>query len=294
MQAIFTSRSARDPTTTRATRSKIACRAVASAVGLVRESISAAPVWMRRTLFACVFALIATVGYTGFESHGRIAAGVTVANIPVGGLSYGDARIRLEQRAAEFNQQRVTLSYQGTSWQPTLHELGVSLDTNAAWAEIVRLNSPRYLPGKLLRALHLQTGPLLLGTPLKFDEPSLEAYCRDRMNELGLSPVNAQLMVDGESIMVTQDASGFVISVDDLRHDLARQLNGFTSPTISLTAALTPASVRRSIFRRMSQPWMPRWTNHWSSTPIPTNGKYHQSKSRPTSNSINLAIMHAS
>ena len=125
-----------------------------------------------------------------------------------------------------------------------MHELGVSLDTNAAWAEIVRLNSPRYLPGKLLRALHLQTGPLLLGTPLKFDEPSLEAYCRDRMNELGLSPVNAQLMVDGESIMVTQDASGFVISVDDLRHDLARQLNGFTSPTISLTAALTPASVR--------------------------------------------------
>ena len=110
MQAIFTSRSPRDPTTTRATRSKIACRAVASAVGLVRESISAAPVWMRRTLFACVFALIATVGYTGFESHGRIAAGVTVANIPVGGLSYEDARTRLEQRAAEFNQQRVTLS----------------------------------------------------------------------------------------------------------------------------------------------------------------------------------------
>lgn len=199
---------------------------------------------MRRTLLICLMLLLTTLAYTGVQGHGKIPPGVVVAGVPVGGLSYRDAQLKIEQRAAQFSAQRVTLTYEGTTWQPTLAELGVSLDVAASRAQLAALDSPANLLDRALRAFRIRSGPLVLGTPLKFDHPSLETYCRERMRELGLAPVDAELLVDGESIMVTQDASGFVVSVDRLRQDLARQLSGFTSPSINLTTTLTTASVR--------------------------------------------------
>jgi vancomycin resistance protein YoaR len=66
------------------------------------------------------------------------------------------------------------------------------------------------------------------------------------MKELGMAPVDASLTVDGQSILVTDDIGGFEISVDSLQADLVRELRGFTTPTINLTAKYTTASVRRT------------------------------------------------
>jgi vancomycin resistance protein YoaR len=199
---------------------------------------------MRRTLVACVVALVLTLGVSTYQSQGRVTSGVEVAGVSLGGLTYQEAREKLDERARQFNQQRVALTFQGHTWQPTLAELGVTLDTETAWASITGYSSPRYLVDRILRGIHLTSGPLTAGTPLQIDRPSLETYCKERMAELGLAPVDARLMIDGDSILVTQDAHGYIVRVDQLQQDLVRQLNGFTSPTIDLAATQTSASVQ--------------------------------------------------
>jgi vancomycin resistance protein YoaR len=209
-------------------------------------AVGDSPAWMRRTLYGSVLALFLLGGFAGYQSQNAVVNGLVVAGVPLGGRNYAEARQLLEQRAIQFDQRPITLTYQDKVWQPTLEELGVTLDSDAAWASIARYGSSRYAITRVVRALHLQSSPIDLGAPLRVDPRALESYCRERMNELGLSPVNAELVVDGESILVTQDAGGFVISVDRLQQDLIRQLTGFTTPRINLTATYSPATIQAS------------------------------------------------
>lgn len=259
----------------------------------LRIAIADSPAWMRRTLYAALIALIALVSLTGYESQNRVMGGLVVAGQPVGGLSYTQAHAVLSQRAAQFDNQRVILSYQGKSWQPTLAELGVTLDTDTAWATITLYNSPRFLVERVMRTALLRSTPISVGTPLRIDAPTLEAYCRERMTELGLAPVDAELRVDGESLLVTQDAGGFVISVDRLQQDLVRQLTGFTTPRIDLAATYSPAAIRSneieseidSLSSVLKQPMrLFTETDQWEIPPsqIAANLKITQSNGRPT------------
>jgi vancomycin resistance protein YoaR len=244
VQAVFAPRGSRQSVSTQRVRLAALRRWVFDPIWFVRVSIGESPAWMQRLLVACVVALLLTLGITSYQSQSRVIGGVQVAGVSLGGMTYADARARLDERAREFNEQQVTLSLRGKTWQPTLTDLGVTLDTEAAWASILGFGSPRYLPHRILRGLNAATGPLSVGTPVLIDRQSLEAYCRDLAADLGIAPVDAQLMVDGESILVTQDKNGYVISVDQLQQDLVRDLNGFTLPTIDLTASVSPATVQ--------------------------------------------------
>ena len=244
MQVTLSPHKARHPGSDKSKRGSMARRATIDSAQFVGASIAEAPRWTRRLLLACTLALVATIGLAGYQSQGKVIDGIVVAGIPLGGLSYAEARALLEQRSAEFDGQRITLTYGETIWQPTLAELGITLDAESAWSTIVEFGSSRHVVDRALRTLRLRSGPIALGVPLRIDPLALEKYCTERMQELSLAPVNAELKVEGESILVTQDANGFVVSVDRLRDDLVRELTGFTAPTINLAATLTPASVR--------------------------------------------------
>jgi vancomycin resistance protein YoaR len=244
LQSVVSSRKFRRVPAEKPVRGAATLGVVGRAFRFVGTSIVASPAWTRRMLLLSLVALIAIVGFCGYQSYGKVTNGVIVAGVPVGGLAYDDARAALDERARQFDEQRVTLRFRDTSWQPTLGELGVTLDTESAWSAIVSFGSGRHLIDRSLRALHLQSAPIALGTPLRIDPPSLEAYCVERMNELGLAPVDAELTMDGDSIRVTDDSNGLVVSVDRLQQDLVRGLNGFTAPTIDLVATLAPASIR--------------------------------------------------
>jgi vancomycin resistance protein YoaR len=294
VQSVLSPRQARRATTEQQSgRAAVAVRTALSGARFVRLAIADSPAWMRRSLYASLIALVALAGLCGYQSQNRVMGGLIIAGQPIGGLSYAEAQAMLDQRAAQFDSQRVTLTYQGKTWQPNLADLGVTLDTETAWATVVQYRSPRYLLDRVLRTFLLQSSPVSLGTPLRVDAPTLESYCRERMTELGLAPVDAELKVDGESILVTQDAGGLVISVDRLQKDLVRQLSGFTTPRIDLTATYSPAMIRAneieseisSLSSVLQQPMhLYTDTDQWDIPPsqMAANLKIDQSNGRPT------------
>jgi hypothetical protein len=166
VQAVFGPRGSQQSVSSQRVRLAALRRWVFDPVRFVGISVGESPAWMRRLLVACIVALLLTLGVTSYQSQSRVIGGVQVAGVSLGGKTYADARAQLDQRASEFNAQRVTLNLQGKSWQPTLAELGVTLDTETAWASILGFGSPRYLPHRILRGLNAATVPLSVGTPV--------------------------------------------------------------------------------------------------------------------------------
>ena len=229
---------------TKATTRGSAGRHASGTVRFVRHAVLTAPVWMRHTLLLCILALVATAGLGVVQAQGKVTNGLIIGGAHVGGMSYDEARRTLDERVAAFNQQTVMLTFGDSSWTPTLEELGITADAETAWSQILEHSSGAPSLERLLRFLQIRASPTDLAMPLLIKPVALQVYCADRMTELGLAPVDAELRIDGQSLVVTQDASGYVVSIDQLRADLIRELRGFTAPTINLAATFSRASVK--------------------------------------------------
>ena len=74
----------------------------------------------------------AVLGFVFAGSPGRIAAGVTIDGVNVGGLTASEARAKLEARAAALAQVPVIFTAAGHEWRLRPASLGVGTDWNAA------------------------------------------------------------------------------------------------------------------------------------------------------------------
>ena len=79
---------------------------------------------------AAIGAVVLGIALAGSPS--RIAAGVTIDGVNVGGMTAPEARSRLEQRAAALAQVPVTFTAAGHEWRLRPASLGVETDWSAA------------------------------------------------------------------------------------------------------------------------------------------------------------------
>ena len=98
-------------------------------------------IWYRAALVGAAALFVLVLGLALFRStyDGRVYPAVSVAGMPIGGQSEADARATIANRAAEMEQGFITFSYAGSSWSPTLAEIGVSIDTESATNEAIAI-----------------------------------------------------------------------------------------------------------------------------------------------------------
>ncbi|HQY29677.1 MAG TPA: VanW family protein [Thermomicrobiales bacterium] len=178
-----------------------------------------------------------------WQAHTQTPPGLVLGSLHIGNMTRSEALAAVSSASAAFNSQPVTMTYGTTSWQPTLAELGITVDTTRANALVDSQFGNRAWPRAVIQAFGVGSGPIVHPMPLAIDTIALETWCADRMRELGLAPVDAELKIDGQSIAITQDQSGYVVSINQVRADLLRELDGFTIPTINLAPTFTRASV---------------------------------------------------
>jgi len=86
-------------------------------------------------------AAVLVLGFAFAGSQSRIAAGVTVAGVDVGGMSAAQARAKLERRFSSVQPQPVTFTAAGHAFRISPAELGVQPDWDAAIAQAQRAGS---------------------------------------------------------------------------------------------------------------------------------------------------------
>lgn len=211
---------------------------------LVVGAIAESPAWVKQLLTLSTACLAAVVAVCLISCRGEIARGVSILDVPVGGMSLAEARGRIEVRTQEMRSEEITVRFGDTVWTPTLAELGVSYDADRAVSLAAQVGRGRDTVMGVLRGVHLVSSPVELDAPVIVDFDTLRAYSQERMAELELAPVDARLEVDGSLVSIEPDVSGLVVSVEELEADLVRELAGFTSPSVDLEAIVRPASVR--------------------------------------------------
>ena len=92
-------------------------------------------------LLAVLAVLALVVGFAFAGSPDRIASGVTVAGVSVGGMTPEQARSTLQRRFAATRQQPVSFTAAGNTFRISAAELGVQPDLNAAIAQAQRVGA---------------------------------------------------------------------------------------------------------------------------------------------------------
>jgi vancomycin resistance protein YoaR len=198
----------------------------------------------RAALLAALVVLAAVLGL-GFVFSGspdRLAKGTSIAGVDVGGLSPGDARALLEQRAARLATVPVTFTVAGRAFRLTPKELGVSADWAGAVAQ-AQHSGGGFAPLRAYRRLELHFFPADV-------TPRVTAYGAAVDYELGriASAVDsphreARLVRTGLKVTLVRGSTGRVLARQAAARIVVDALASFSRAPVALPVRTDPPKV---------------------------------------------------
>jgi vancomycin resistance protein YoaR len=217
---------------------------------------------------AAALAIVGTVGgaLLGFlfaGSPARIAAGVSVAGVNVGGLTASEATAKLERRASAVAQVPVAFTAAGHTWWLRPGNLGVEADWHAA-AKLALQQGDGLGPFRGLRRIGVRVFGADVSPPTGATERSLD-YELGRMSRVINAPhSDAAIVLRGLQARVVAGSTGRVLDREAAGNTLVHALAGLhrggqvdlpvriDTPSVS-AADLQPAlvQVRTALSRRV-------------------------------------------
>jgi vancomycin resistance protein YoaR len=119
------------------------------------------------------------LGFAFSGSAGRIAPGVSIAGIDVGGMTAKEARTTLERRSAAYADVPVVFTAEGHSWRLTPSTFGVKVDWNAA-VDAARSEGDGFAPLRGLRRI----GVRVFGAEVTTDATAYQSALRYELGRL--------------------------------------------------------------------------------------------------------------
>lgn len=157
--------------------------------------------------------LLLALGLLGFRiAYGdRIYPAVVVGDVPVGGMSPAQAQAAVQARADAINQGTFTFSYGGKTWTPTLAELGGTVDVQAALADAEQVGRSGDATDKLAETGSLLRDDKMIPLQTSLDQTQLQAWFDKVDAEIGHPAVDANLVVNGGTVTITNEEVGTVV-----------------------------------------------------------------------------------
>lgn len=189
--------------------------------------------------------LLAGPGFWRYQQSyaGRIYEGVSVAGVPLGGLSRAQAAAELAAQLTPALGQRLTLRAGGRSWHPTLRELGITLDVEATVARAYDLGREGNLPQQLRQQWALLWHGADVVPVLRRDPAAVDAYLSVLARALAREPRDARLIWEGLTARVLPAVPGRELDVTASNAAVAAALQRGTTGPIELVVRERPPAV---------------------------------------------------
>ncbi len=185
-------------------------------------------------------ALILVVGLLRLPagSDDVIPHGVTVAGAALGGLTRQQATQVLETHLARLEAAPVTLTFEGRTWQPTLAELGGTID--------LEHTLDRAMAGQSffarLRTRLLGSAPDPIPLYLTLDLPKLERYLSRLAEEIDRPPAIPRLELRDGQLLLHEPQPGVRVDQDRLRKAVIQALQRLQPSTVEIPVQTVPAA----------------------------------------------------
>jgi vancomycin resistance protein YoaR len=190
-----------------------------------------------RLVLALAVVLLASVGSLyWFRStyQDRIYPAVRIAEMPVGDMSFTEARAVVAGRAEQFESATATFSYQGRTWTPTLRELGVHIDIEGTLSAAFGIGREGNARQRLATAWSLLRNDRSLPLLVRLDAGELNAWL-DRVDaDLGVTPKDATLVVEDGIARIEPEKDGLIVDRAQLTEQIMTTLRTLSPPRVAL------------------------------------------------------------
>lgn len=164
--------------------------------------------------------ILVAVFFLGLEfiNKDKIAYGLKIANITIGGLTQELAQKRLVEYTEVFLDKEIIVIADGHEMKTTMRKLGVQIDHNSELHKISAVGREQ----NVILGLAKQSGALFNLINLDFapglDESKFNNYTKDFFSSVEKWPLDATVIYDfsGHQYVSTRENDGFIISRDEL------------------------------------------------------------------------------
>src|SRR5215211_4443486 len=223
--------------------------------GSVRSSVMRLPVLSPASLrafglgVASVAALLglalAVMLLTVRATHAeRIFPAVTVADVPVGGMSIHQASAALADRAEVIESSPITFKHGDQSWTSSLRDVGVSIDEDEALSRAVGYGREDSAFRRLRAVTALARSGEQLPIPISLDFKQLDRWFDEIDRGLGTPPRNASVQIQGSTVVIVPEVDGVVVDRDRARDEVESQLLTLTPIEADLPVSSKIATIR--------------------------------------------------
>ena len=190
-----------------------------------------------------VLVLAALLGLAFAGSSARLAEGVRIAGVDVGGLTQAEARSVLEKRADRVAHVPVVFTAGDESFPIKASTLGVRADWSAALASAMQ-ESEGFGPVRGYRRLHARFFGAEIAPPVQAYSAALEYKLGRLAGQIDRAHVEAKLVRHGLSIAVVPGQSGRHLERDAAADTIVRSLAQLQrGRTVALPLTIDPADV---------------------------------------------------
>jgi lipoprotein-anchoring transpeptidase ErfK/SrfK len=187
----------------------------------------------RRTSIALiVVALLVILGAAGAYAYDssqkdKIADGVHIAGVDVGGMTEDEAAEVVQRRLLAPLRHSLRVSFDGRSWKLPGAMLKVRADVDEAVEEAVADSQDGGLPGRLVRYVTGEEVSKSIAPQVTYSKRAVNRFVRHVAAEIDREPRNADVEASGDSLEVVAGESGRKLRDNQLTEDLnAAVLNG--------------------------------------------------------------------
>jgi vancomycin resistance protein YoaR len=189
--------------------------------------------------------VLAVVLLTVRATHAeRIFPAVTVADVPVGGMTIHQAAAALADRAEAIESSPMTFEHGDRSWTASLRDVGVSIDEDEALARVVGYGREASAFRRLRSVAAMARSGEQLAMPISLDYQQLDRWFDEIDQGLGTPPRNASVEIQGSTVVIVPEVDGIVVDRDQARAEVESQLLNLKPIEAELPVSTKIATIR--------------------------------------------------
>jgi lipoprotein-anchoring transpeptidase ErfK/SrfK len=185
-------------------------------------------------------AVIATVAIVALGAAGayaydssqkdKIAEGVRIAGVDVGGMTEDEAAELVQRRLLAPLRQSLRVSFDGKKWELPGTKLKVRADVDEAVAEAVADSQDGGLPGRLVRYVTGEEVTRSILPRVTYSKRAVNRFVRHVAEEINREPRNADVEASGASLEVVAGENGRKLRDNKLTADLSAAVLSANAP----------------------------------------------------------------
>jgi lipoprotein-anchoring transpeptidase ErfK/SrfK len=150
----------------------------------------------------------------------KIADGVTVAGVDVGGLDQDEAKALVRKELLAPLRQSLRVGFDGDGWRLPRAKLKVNANVDAAVEEALADSQDGGLPGRLVRYVTGNDVSESISPEVTYSKRSINRFVRHVAAEIDREPRNADVEASGDSLTVVAGENGRKLRDNRLTKDL--------------------------------------------------------------------------